>query len=157
MLHFTIRPVTETDIEELWVWRNDALTRRMERHDQPVPFNTYHAWMMTLLSDPGRRVLLAENSLNGDPVAVGIFSRRTFAQAEIGLTLNPRYRGLRQSTHLINSFTKLARETLPFDVLSASIRSENIRSRRAFSRAGFKDAGQESHQILRMEWSAVAH
>lgn len=148
----TVRPVRPADYSLIWRWRNDAVTRRMERSSDPVPWPAFDVWLRQMVADPYRCLLIAERQ--DCPVAFShVRMERLSRTAEIGININPDFRGQRLATPLIKAFSRYAWARLGFRRIEARIRSVNIPSRRAFAAAGFVHDGEEASGIITMSLS----
>lgn len=147
MLSFHLRPAVPDDFDQLWRWRNDPLTRRMERTQAEVPREQYVGWLEYVCRSPQRQLYLA---VTGEAI-IGLCELwlRADQTASIGINLNPDYRGLGLATPFILAAIDKALPVLGFREVEAEIRQENIRSRRAFARAGFV-ARDSDGPIIRM-------
>lgn len=141
MFNCTIRPVEPADCSRIWHWRNDPVTRRMERSPDPVPWPAFDDWLRQMLADPWRCLLIAERE--DRPVAFShIRMDRLSRTAEIGINIDPEFRGQRLATPLIMAFSRYAWARLGFRLIEARVKSINMPSRRAFDRAGFVQDGE---------------
>lgn len=135
-----IRAAVSGDCAMLWRWRNDPLTRRMQRASDAVPWRQFESWYARALANPERAILIASPCRGGDADDLGVAQfllHGPAGVAEIGLNLNPCYRGRGLATPLIQRFCAEAQRALPFKAIVAHVKAENIPSRRAFARAGF--------------------
>jgi RimJ/RimL family protein N-acetyltransferase len=62
-----LRPATLADAECLLAWRNDPATCRASHNPSIVQRDEHISWLHSVLADPGRRLLIAEQ----DGIAVG--------------------------------------------------------------------------------------
>ena len=133
-----IRPTTLADLTLLWVWRNDAETRRMERDPAILPRAGYCRELKRQLADPAYCLLIAETQTSA---VAGATLRRNGAGAargaEIGIIVDPAWRGRGLASRLIRAFIGHARPALGFVTVFAQIRAENMASYLAFASAGF--------------------
>ena len=125
----TIRNATEADAEDVWAWRQDAVTRAMSRSPGETPLAAHRAWFAAALSDPGRTILIGE--LGGVKAGMVRFDRG--AVTEISINVNPACRSRGYGQMLLS----LALEREDGEVW-AEIRVENVASQRLFERVGFE-------------------
>lgn len=141
MSNCKIRPVRPADCSRVWRWRNDPVTCRMERSQDPVPWPVFDDWLCQMMADPWRCLLIAEREER--PIAFShIRMDRLNGTAEIGINIDPDFRGRRLATPLIMAFSRFAWARLAFRLIEARVKSINIPSRRAFDRAGFAQDGE---------------
>jgi RimJ/RimL family protein N-acetyltransferase len=136
MISYIIRPVGIHDQSLLWCWRNDPVTREMERIPGIIPPDVYAAWIARMLENNSYRVLMAESDVAA--IGVAFIYAPPEGSAEIGICLNPAFRGLGLSQGLLEAFVESARAELGFKRIFAAVRAKNIPSRRLFSSAGYK-------------------
>lgn len=137
MVSYVIRPVGLCDQTLLWCWRNDPVTREMARIPDIITQNIHAAQLTSLLSAPDCRLMLAETDANA--VAVGYLCMRGHDRAEIGININPAFRGLKLAAGLITAFTETPRPDLGYRTVLAEVKQINLPSRRAFIRAGYHE------------------
>lgn len=145
-----LRPARPGDCDMLWEWRNDPQTRRMERQQGFIPRAPYVDWLHAIMASARRRLYVAE--LAGAGAGLCELALRPDGAADIGINLNPAFRGRRLATPLIRAAIAAAWPDLRFPRVMADIRAENTPSRRAFARAGFVLARDEG-AILRLMFS----
>ena len=139
-MEFEIRRAEPKDCAMLWRWRNDPVTRRAQRLEDPIPWDAYESWYARALASPGRVILIASpaDPSAGEDLGVAQFTLgRVPEMAEIGLNLNPAWRGRGLAAPLIERFCAEGRRHLGFGAVIAHVKAENLPSRRAFIRAGF--------------------
>lgn len=137
MLSYVIRPAGLCDETLLWCWRNDPVTCEMARIPGIMPRHVHAAQLADLLSDPNYRVMLAETDMNA--LAVGYMNLQHNGRAEIGININPAFRGRNLAAGLIMAFAETSRHDLGYDTVLAEVKQINLPSRRAFARAGFRE------------------
>ena len=137
-----LRNATEADAIDVWIWRNDPLTRAMSRNQDGVPRADHIAWFAAALADPGRTLLIGE--VDGEKVGVVRFDHG--AETEVSINVNPaqRSRGYGYAL-LVAGIQRVGGEVW------AEIRDENLGSRRLFERAGFElwSAGEGVRRYVR--------
>ena len=68
----TLRRAGHADSRRLWQWRNDFATRQASRHRAWIPHGAHALWLVKVLPDPDRLLLIAEDTdVMGDPLPVG--------------------------------------------------------------------------------------
>jgi RimJ/RimL family protein N-acetyltransferase len=108
MARITVRPATSADAHELWVWRNDDLTRAMSRDTADVPWPDHHAWFERALADPLRTILIGElhddasATTRPEPFGMCRFDANpTQSEAEVSIVIAPAMRGRGLAAHLL--------------------------------------------------------
>ena len=142
----TLRAAQESDKEQLWRWRNDALTRGMSLTTDEVPWADHCQWFAGVHADPERHLLIGVM----DESAVGtVRLDRAGREAEINITVAPDARGRGMGLALLLAAAQYARG-LDINQLNAVIRSNNTASKVIFERAGYRACGADD-QILRYQ------
>jgi RimJ/RimL family protein N-acetyltransferase len=124
-----LRPATPDDARDVWLWRNDPLTRAMSRTSEETPWESHHAWFEQALADPARTLLIGE----GPEGKVGMVRFDRGRETEVSINVNPAVRGRGYGHALLAA----AMATVQGDVV-AGIREENVASQRLFERVGFR-------------------
>lgn len=127
-----LRPATAADAVEVWIWRQDPITRAMSRTQEAIDLASHMAWFSDALADPRRTLLIGE--VDGRKVGMVRFDRG--AELEVSINVNPAHRSQGHGHGLLSR----AMETMKGDVW-AEIREENEASQRLFERAGFEFQG----------------
>ena len=138
--HVTLRRAGHADSRRLWQWRNDFATRQASRHRAWIPHGAHALWLVKVLPDPDRLLLIAEDTdVLGDPVAIGTvrLDRQGAAAAEINITVAPEYRGLGYGALMLRAIESEARATLHTRLI-AEIRWSNRASLKLFWRGGYR-------------------
>jgi UDP-2,4-diacetamido-2,4,6-trideoxy-beta-L-altropyranose hydrolase len=131
-----LRPVSYSDIELLWEWANDPVTRQNSFDSAKIPWEEHSAWCQKKLSEAGCRLWIASNGGNA-PVGCVRFDGKE-SEATISLTVAPNARGKGYGTKIIQqSCDRLFAES-PFRLVHAYIKPENIASVKVFEAAGFR-------------------
>jgi RimJ/RimL family protein N-acetyltransferase len=131
-----LRAATPDDARLLWVWRNDPETRAMSREVREIPWVEHEAWLLRVLGDPHRCVLIGES--DGRPVGVVRFDRSGTSEAEISISVGPAERGRGHATTLLRSASAHARDHQGLTRRNASVKSGNAPSLALFTKAGFE-------------------
>ena len=131
-----LREATAADLDRVFEWLNDPVTRAMSLSTAPVPYADHCAWFEAALRRPTRHLFIAEHA--GE--AVGFL--RLDANAEgagctISINLAPQARGRGLGRASLEAATEAARG-LDFSHIDALIRAHNGASLAAFARAGYR-------------------
>jgi RimJ/RimL family protein N-acetyltransferase len=133
-----VRAVTEADVDLLFEWSNDPVTRRNSFSSDPIPFEHHQQWLSKLLGDPLQRAYLLVN-----PEPIGLVRFRIGSaepcQAELSYSIGPQHRGKRLATPLLRLGIEQLRQDLGAPVaLLARVKHDNEPSIRALRQAGFE-------------------
>jgi len=130
-----VRAAQDTDSRDLWLWRNDALTRAMSLSTAEISWDAHVAWFTQSLADVSRRFYVAE--ADGAKVGMCRFDLAyDGASAEVSINLNPDLRGRGWGAPVLAAGITRFRQDFPV-ALTATIRSDNAASQRIFARCGF--------------------
>lgn len=134
---YSIRDARREDLDCLWVWRNDPVTRQMARFHDIVDRAHYEYQFASIDDDPARLMLVA--GLDEALVAYATFAPfEPGRSAVISLTVGPAHRNQGHGRKLLPYFTSIAGRRLELEEIVAHIRAENAPSIRIFEQAGFR-------------------
>lgn len=152
----SIRPAESKDCEVLWAWVNEEEVRKNSYSSEPIPFGDHRKWFEGSLKNPNRLIFIASD-FNGLP-----FGQIRFdvcgTEAEIGFSIDKKYRGLGLALHIIcKGALELIKRRTNLCALHAFIKKENKASSASFAKAGFEEVGMESkngfesiHMVLKV-------
>ena len=131
-----LRPVSHSDIELLWEWANDPITRQNSFDSAKIPWEEHSAWCQKKLSDDSCRLWIASN---GGSAAVGCvrFDCKE-SEATISLTVAPSARGKGYGIKIIQKACDELFKESSFHLIHAYIKPDNIASVKVFEGAGFR-------------------
>jgi UDP-2,4-diacetamido-2,4,6-trideoxy-beta-L-altropyranose hydrolase len=142
---------TIDDAELLWVWANDAETRRWSFQSDPIPWETHVAWLETKLADRAARIYVV--GAGPTPRAAVRFEPGDAGIAVVSVVVDPDERGRGWGTRALRLACQAAVRDLELERVDAYIKPENTGSVIAFERAGFAHAAEEARPgVLRMSW-----
>lgn len=131
-----LRTASTLDIELLWEWANDPVTRQNSFDSAKIPWEEHSAWCQKKLSDADCRLWIASNGGNA-PVGCVRFDGKE-SEATISLTVAPSARGKGYGTKIIQQACDRLFEESQFRLVHAYIKPENIASVKVFEAAGFR-------------------
>lgn len=135
MVQYVIRPVEIQDMTLLWCWRNDPVVVSVERTPCTIRKDEYFRRLRRKLSNEYYCVMLAETEANA--LATSYVYSWKGETAEIGICMNPAFRGHGLSCRLLESFISHAQGELGFNRVSAEVRTVNTPSIRLFRKMGY--------------------
>jgi len=141
-----LRPVSYSDIELLWEWANDPVTRQNSFDSAKIPWEEHSAWCQKKLADADCRLWIASNGGNA-PVGCVRFDGKE-SEATISLTVAPNARGKGYGTKIIQQACDRLFAESPLRVVHAFIKPENIASVKVFEAAGF---GYDSDAVCKSQ------
>lgn len=131
-----LRPVLDSDIELLWEWANDPVTRQNSFDSAKIPWEEHRDWCRKKLTDADCRLWIASNG-GSAPVGCVRFDCEE-SEATISLTVAPSARGKGYGTQIIQQACERLFAESPFRLVHAYIKPNNIASVKVFEAAGFR-------------------
>ena len=131
-----LRLVSHSDIELLWEWANDPVTRQNSFDSAKIPWEEHSAWCQKKLSDADCRLWIASNG-GSAPVGCVRFDCKE-SEATISLTVAPSARGKGYGTKIIQQACDRLFAESQFHLVHAYVKPENIASVKVFEAAGFR-------------------
>jgi RimJ/RimL family protein N-acetyltransferase len=123
-----LRPATAGDVDVLFTWRNDPLTRAASHNNKPLLFSEHVTWLEATLRNPARKLYIAE--VDGSPV--GTVRADAGLMAELSWTVAPMYRGRGFGTQMLAAALALHPHA------RAEIKAENAASIRMAEKCGMR-------------------
>ena len=136
-----IRQATMADSADVFLWRNDAVTREMSRNTALIPEDEHQQWFRESLERDDRAFFIGETE--GEKIGMVRFDRRDGDDWEVNINLNPALRGRKLSLGLLKAAIGEFRGQRNPGRILATIRTVNVPSQKIFSQAGFQLAGQD--------------
>jgi RimJ/RimL family protein N-acetyltransferase len=140
-----LRPARPEDCDQVFVWRNDPVTRAMSRTSGPLQPEAHARWWGEALANAELILLIGEEG--GGPVGVIAFGSREPGSWEASMHLGPEHRGRGLAAPLLDAAIAYAFPDGPPRLL-AQIKPENAGSRRVFERCGFREQGVLDEVLL---------
>ena len=134
-----LRRATKEDAYALWVWANDAETRKASRDREVIAWPAHVAWLAAALRDSARRLFLATTPEHQPLGSVRFDSRDGWKTAVLSFVLAPEARSQRLGTPLIAAGLEALRHEHPSVSVFGEVVRDNERSIRAFQRAGWTE------------------
>lgn len=136
-----LREVTGKDIDLLFRWANDSVTRQNAFHTEQIPYETHRAWFVKMLADRDvlKYILCGSSSNTGEMQDIGqIRLSVEDGEALIDYSIDPEKRGQGFGTRMILMAEERLRESRA-DVIycKGQVKLENIASARAFEKCGY--------------------
>jgi len=130
-----LRMAEPSDADDLFVWRNDPLTRAASRNTDPVEPPAHRRWFAQALADPARRILIGEDAEG--KVGMVRFDALTDGW-EVSINVAPARRGQGLGAAMLDRAMRDMRAGEPATPIIAHVRADNAASQRLFHRAGFR-------------------
>jgi len=141
------RIADESDLKDIWEWRNDVKTRKMFLTASKVSFDEHQKWYSEILSRKSSYLYIGIINAK-DKIGVCRFDLgESCEEATISININPKYRGrgfcCLMLLSAIDSFQKERHLNL-----RANIKKENKASIKCFQKCGFNLISENEHQLL---------
>lgn len=128
------------DSTDVFTWRNDPATRAASVTQDEVSRADHDRWYAAMLTNDARIVYIAH--LAGSAIGLCRFDVDGDS-AEVGINLNPEFRGRGLARPILAGSIARFRQTHPQVRLTATIRPENVASARTFLAEGFQLTGSQ--------------
>lgn len=135
-----IRPATYQDSDDLFAWRNDALTRAMSITSDVVERKDHNQWFEATLSNLNRILYIGE--MNDKKIGMCRFDIDENT-ACLSINLNPLARGKEMATPFLQKSVDMFWDEYQCD-LTATIKQDNIASIKCFEKVGFQHKKSDS-------------
>ncbi|MBN1586750.1 MAG: GNAT family N-acetyltransferase [Candidatus Omnitrophica bacterium] len=141
-LHF--RSAGPGDSARILRWSNEPSTRRASFSSHQITEEEHAQWFKKRLADEDSRLYVAE-SAQGQHVGLVRFVRSAPEHAEVGIVLDPAFRGKGLGGPLLQGgIERMRADWGPLEIL-ADIKPENAGSLRLFEKAGFVRVGESEY------------
>ena len=122
MQNFNLRAAKINDFQDLFLCRNDALTRKNSHNQDEVLLEEHKKWLKNILKNPMRKLFVLE--YNKIPVGTSRLDYDEDGTSEISWSIYPDHRGKKFAKHLI----ELTLQNAKCKLIRAKIKPENIAS-----------------------------
>lgn len=139
-MRLTLREVTGKDIDLLFRWANDPITRKNAFHTEQIPYDTHRTWFVKMLADRDvLKYILCSISNTGEMQDIGqIRLSIEDGEALIDYSIDPEKRGQGFGTRMILMAEEKLRESRTDVVFcKGQVKLENIASAKAFEKCGY--------------------
>ncbi|EEA03768.1 GCN5-related N-acetyltransferase [Burkholderia sp. H160] len=141
-MELTLRNATKEDARILFDWRNDPMTRLASHSTAELAFDAHTAWLDQVLSNPMRRLLIAEE--NGCPVGTVRVDREEDGCAVLSWTVTREARGRGIATRMVQL---VADEISGSHAIRAEIKAGNEASVKVAEAAGMRFSRQAGNVL----------
>jgi len=152
----TLRRVREDDVQLVWEWANDPVTRAASFSPEPIAWSEHVQWFESKLKSENCLFFLVTLD-DGLPLGQVRYDRDG-DEAVISISLGESFRGQGYGSAVLRLACRKVIATERINLIHAYIKQKNESSWRAFIKAGFKEtgikvvAGQEAlHLVLRKD------
>lgn len=140
-----LRLGTKDDVDRVFEWANDPVTRQVSFNTEPIAYDQHVAWFERQLTGERQNLFiivaraLDDEALPGEPLGVVRLDALQDLPTACVVSINvaPQARGRGVGGRALAAATEAAIK-LGFDTIDAYIRPSNVASVRAFEKAGYK-------------------
>ncbi len=139
-MKLTLREVTGKDIDLLFRWANDPLTRQNAFHTEQIPYETHRAWFVKMLADRDvLKYILCSTTNTGENQDIGqIRLSIEDGEALIDYSVDSEKRGQGFGARMVLMAEEKLREIrTDVNVCKGQVKLENIASAKVFEKCGY--------------------
>ena len=141
-----IREAIQSDSPDLFLWRNDVLSRRMFKNPELLTFEEHSRWFESARINPHKYILIGYNQ--NKKIGVCRFDlEKDNNLSEISININPKFRGRGFGQKLLKLALKEFKQVFNGDIVT-NIRIENLASIKIFEKCGFYFLEKNDEYIL---------
>lgn len=134
-----VRRALPTDVEILYSWANDQLTRTMSFHSNVISWSEHQRWFEQVLTSSDTLLMIGELEENNERIPVG--QVRVDGRGTVSISIAPQYRGRHLGAYLLKTALDYYFRSFQHCPLTAYIKPENQASQKIFSQVGFRLVG----------------
>lgn len=131
-----IRSITEEDSKDIFIWRNDELSRSMSLNSKIITFNEHQDWFIKAINDKNIHFFIGENEASKLGVVRFNFNSKNNS-SELSININPLMRNKSYGKELLEKAIKLYLKKKNC-ILRAKIKIQNAISLKLFKSLGFR-------------------
>ncbi len=139
------RFAVKEDLEDVFNWRNDEITRKYSFNSSELNLDEHKTWYFSSLKNPNRNIFIALDEHNAKIGQIRFDRQDNFAI--ISIVIAPQFRGQGYGTLTIINSCEFYFNNLDVDFLVAKIKSENKASINVFEKAGFEFFSDNDGQL----------
>lgn len=147
-MKLTLREVTGKDIDLLFRWANDPVTRQNAFHTEQIPYETHRAWFVKMLADRDvLKYILCSSSNTGHEQDIGQIRLALEAgEALIDYSIDREKRGQGFGARMILMAEEKLRESRT-DIIfcKGQVKHQNIASAKVFEKCGYDMEEKEQY------------
>lgn len=134
---YSLRPIENSDAEQVWIWINDKEVRANSFYPQVISWEEHCRWWKNQIVSPNWKAYMGMDC-KSRPIGIVRFDiQETVAQ--IGIAIAAEARGQGWAKKIIAQGSTLIFSETSINLISALIKPENIFSIKAFCSAGFHE------------------
>tara|TARA_B100000989_G_C19370976_1_gene397393 strand:- start:69 stop:524 length:456 start_codon:yes stop_codon:yes gene_type:complete len=132
----SFRPANHEDINLLFGWSNDELTRKNSFNDKPIEFETHRLWFEKRINN--KQYLILIFNYFKEPCAQVRFEPSKEKKYIVSISIASEFRGKGLASEILKKSVTFFQNSFQNVTLIALIKQENRKSVKIFENAGFK-------------------
>lgn len=139
MTEIKIRLMDETDIRDIFSWRNNLDSRKMSKNTKEINWKEHNIWFYNQINNNLKLYLVCVDKKTNSKTALVSFNYSKFNySALISINVNPEFRNKKYSSIcLTSSITYFKKKFQKCNNILAEINNKNFYSIRSFEKIGF--------------------
>ena len=150
MNRIKVRKANNSDIEEIYTWRNDPKTKKMSKNKNAINLDEHKIWFSRIKNDKNSLILICKEININKKIGVVFFNlNETKKTSKISINLDPikRRKGY-GSECLANSIDYFKDKFKDCETILAEIKKENAASKKIFEKMGFTKTTLKNNILL---------
>ena len=148
----SIRRAVEADSKDIWLWRNDPITKTNSINIDDICWDNHQLWFSKSLQNPDLFLYIGIDTEN-TKIGLCLFDV-SGNEAKVSINLNPAFRNKKLSEPLLIGSIRQFYKSSSI-VLHATIKHFNIASEKCFKKAGFMHIGGDDEYKYYRRYSEV--
>ncbi len=143
-----LRPADRSDCKDIWLWRNNVVTRKASFDEKRIPFCEHERWFYSRIADNNAKIYIAEKGAK----KIGVIRFESGDKSvHVNVNLNPVFFGKGFGPAIIKlGSNKFMSGINRAKRIIAEIKKDNLVSQKAFARAGYEHAGGNGKRVIYM-------
>jgi len=135
MTEIFFRFASEDDLDDLFRWRNDPITRKCSFNTTKVTIEEHKKWFQASLENSKRNIFIVIDQ-NNNKIGHVRYDREGDT-AELGVTVAPEARSKGFGTKILTESAEFYFNNFDVNTLIAKIKNENMASIKVFEKSGY--------------------
>ena len=141
-----IRNLKVEDLDDIFVWRNDPVTRKNSINKNQLSYDEHKAWFRKVLRDKNGKYFIGIK--NKEKVGLVSYIKEKKKYRNVSININPKFRGKGYGATLLILSQKSREIISEGSILIAKIKKSNIASFKSFQKAGYIKFSQLKYYYL---------
>ncbi len=128
----TIRNASFRDVSDIFIWRNDPLSRKFSQNTKLISKNTHEKWFKDSLKNKSNNYFICYKNKN--KIGFVKYEKNKKDDCFVSINLNPNFRNKGLSSEVLMSTLK-RKELKKQNTVFAKIKKNNIKSIKSFKKS----------------------